>query len=187
MDTLDHTVTHAASKAAGPAAGDVVDRLDALFREHYSGIARMVGRIVGDRGRAEEIAVDVFLKWRRHPGAHGEHAEGWLYRTAARQALDDWRRSERWSRIARALASVWPTPRTPDQLHEEETERQQVRAVLAMLKQRDAELLLLWTEDLTYEQMAAAIGVKPSSIGSLLRRAQAAFRIAYEETHGQHS
>lgn len=180
-------MTHSASEATSPVAVDVGDRLDALFREHYPRIARMIGRIVRDRGRAEEIAVDVFIKWRRHPSAHGDGAEGWLYRTAARQALDDWRRGERWSRIARALAPVWPSPRTPEQLHADETERQQVRAVLAALKRRDAELLLLWTEDVTYEQMAAAIGVKPSSVGSLLRRAQAAFRTAYEETHGQHS
>ena len=187
VDTLDHAVTHTASEATSPAAGDTVDRLDALFREHYPRIARMVGRIVRDRGRAEEIAVDVFIKWRRHRAAHGDRAEGWLYRTAARQALDDWRRAERWLRIARVLAPLWPSPRTPEQLHAAEIERQQVRAVLAALKRRDAELLLLWTEDMTYEQMAAAIGVKPSSIGSLLRRAQAAFRIAYEEIHGQHS
>ena len=89
MDILDHAVTPTASEVASPAAGDAVDRLDALFREHYPRIARMVGRIVRDRGRAEEIAVDVFIKWRRHPAAHGDHAEGWLYRTAVRQALDD--------------------------------------------------------------------------------------------------
>lgn len=187
MDTLDHAVTHSVSEATSPAAGDAVDRLDALFREHYPRIARMIGRIVRDRGRAEEIAVDVFIKWRSHPAAHGDGAAGWLYRTAARRALDDWRRRQRWSRIARALALVLPSPRTPEQLHAAETERQQVRAALAALKRRDAELLLLWTEDVTYEQMAVAIGVKPSSVGSLLRRAQAAFRIAYEEIHGQHS
>ena len=186
MDLLDHAVTHTGSGAASAAAGDV-DRLDTLFREHYPRIARMVGRIVGDRARAEEIAVDVFIKWRRYPAAHGDHAEGWLFRTAARQALDDWRRSERWSRVARLLAAAWPATRTPEQLHAAEIERQQVRAVLSTLKRRDAELLLLWTEDVTYEQMASAIGVKPSSVGSLLRRAQAAFRIAYEETHGQQS
>jgi hypothetical protein len=34
----------------------------------------------------------VFLKWSRHPNAHGDGAEGWLYRTAVRGALDELRR-----------------------------------------------------------------------------------------------
>src|ERR1022692_4800935 len=41
--------------------------------------------------RAEELAVEVFLKWWRHPQAHGEQAEGWLYRTSVREALDELR------------------------------------------------------------------------------------------------
>ena len=60
------------------------DRLDALFRSHYARVARVVGRVVHDQARAEEIAVDVFLRWRRSPAAHGDGAEGWLYRTAVR-------------------------------------------------------------------------------------------------------
>src|SRR3954466_1662275 len=64
------------------------ERLDALFRAHYGRLARVVGRIVHDQAAAEEIAVDVFVKWRGHPAAHGDGAEGWLYRTAGRAAPD---------------------------------------------------------------------------------------------------
>ena len=81
------------------------DRLDELFRAQYARLARVVGRIVQDQGRAEEIAADVFLRWQRHPAAHGEGAEGWLYRTAVRQALDAWRRDQRWARVQRVLGS----------------------------------------------------------------------------------
>ena len=35
---------------------------DACFHAHYARIARVVVRIVGDTGRAEEIAVEAFWK-----------------------------------------------------------------------------------------------------------------------------
>jgi RNA polymerase sigma-70 factor, ECF subfamily len=164
-----------------------VDRLDELFRAHYPRLARVVGRIVHDRARAEEIAADVFLRWQRHPSAHGDGAEGWLYRTAVRQALDAWRRDRRWTQVERLLAHVGIAPRTPDDLHAGAEERRQVRTVLSSLRRREATLLLLWAEDVSYAAIAAAIGVQATSVGSLLRRAQDAFRKEYEARYGQPS
>jgi RNA polymerase sigma-70 factor, ECF subfamily len=163
------------------------DRLDELFRSHYTRLARVVGRIVHDQARAEEIAADVFIRWQRHPGAHGDGAEGWLYRTAVRQALDAWRRDQRWERVERVLAHLGVAPRTPADLHAGAEERRQVREVLAALRSRDATLLLLWAEDVSYADLASAVSVQATSVGSLLRRAQDAFRKAYEGRYGQPS
>jgi RNA polymerase sigma-70 factor (ECF subfamily) len=163
------------------------ERLDALFRAHYGRLARVVGRIVHDQAAAEEIAVDVFVKWRGHPAAHGDGAEGWLYRTAVRAALDRWRRARRWSRVAGVLAHVGIAPRTPEELHADDVERRQVRTVLAALHQRQATILLLWAEDLSYAEIAAAVAIQPSSVGSLLRRAQDAFKKEYEARYGHAS
>ncbi len=166
-------------------SADTGDGLDALFRAHFGRLARVVGRIVHNQAQAEEIAVEVFLRWCRHPSAHGEGAEGWLYRTAVRAALDAWRRGQRWSRVERALAHVGLAPRTPEDLHASSIERRQVRGVLAAVRRRDATLLLLWAEDVSYAEMAIAIEVQASSVGSLLRRAQDAFRKEYEARYGQ--
>jgi hypothetical protein len=38
--------------------------LDAIFRAHYDRVARVIGRVIHDQARAEELAVEVFLKWR---------------------------------------------------------------------------------------------------------------------------
>jgi RNA polymerase sigma-70 factor, ECF subfamily len=163
------------------------DRLDELFRAHYPRLARVVGRIVHDQARAEEIAADVFLRWQRYPRAQGDGAEGWLYRTAVRQALDAWRRDRRWAQVERVLAHVGIAPRTPADLHAGAEERRQVRTALASLRRREATLLLLWAEDVSYAAIAAAVGVQATSVGSLLRRAQDAFRKAYEARYGQPS
>lgn len=165
----------------------VDDRFDAIFRQHYARLARVIGRIVHDRSRAEEIAVDVFLSWRRHPAAQGDGAEGWLYRTAVRAALDAWRREQRWGKVQRLLSWVTGATVSPDAQHAAAVTRANVRATLARMKRRDALALLLWSEDATYAEIAAAVGVKTSSVGSLLARAQAAFRKDFEARHGTHS
>jgi DNA-directed RNA polymerase specialized sigma24 family protein len=39
--------------------------IETLFRAHYGRVARTIARVVGDRARSEELAVEVFLKlWR---------------------------------------------------------------------------------------------------------------------------
>ena len=104
-----------------------------------------------------------------------------------RQALDAWRRDRRWAQVERVLAHVGIAPRTPADLHAGAEERRQVRAVLASLRRREATLLLLWAEDVSYAAIASAVGVQATSVGSLLRRAQDAFRKAYEARYGQPS
>jgi RNA polymerase sigma-70 factor, ECF subfamily len=180
VNTLATTVLPEASEEAGA-------RFDSLFRTHYRRVARVIGRIIHDESRAEEIAVDVFVKWRRHPAAHGTGAEGWLYRTAVRQALDAGRRDTRWYRVRRVLAYVSDLPPTPEELHTHHVERRQVHAVLRSLRRRDVEVLLLWAEDLSHAEIAAAVSVQPSSVGSLLRRAQEKFRTKYEAKYGKQS
>jgi DNA-directed RNA polymerase specialized sigma24 family protein len=43
--------------------------IEVVFRVHYAKVARIIGRLARDRGRAEGLAVEVFLKlWRTSPG-----------------------------------------------------------------------------------------------------------------------
>lgn len=163
---------------------DAQRHLDELFVSHYERITRVIGRVIRDQARAEELAVEVFLKWSRNPGAHGSGAEGWLYRTAARAALDEWRRQARRQRIEKVLVTFLPAPRTPEQCHAAEAEQQRVRAVLAHLDARAGGVLLLWSEELSYREIAAALEINPGYVGSLLSRAQNAFRKEYVKRYG---
>ena len=153
--------------------------LDACFRAHYERVARLIGRVIHDQARAEELAVEVFLKWWRNPQAHGERAEGWLYRTSAREALDELRRQMRRSRFERLFFMVREPPPTPERLYAIDAERQKVRTVLDALKRRHAEILLLWNQGVGYREIAASLEVNPNYVGSLVGRAQEAFRKEY--------
>jgi RNA polymerase sigma-70 factor (ECF subfamily) len=55
---------------------------------------------------------------------------------------------------------------------------------LHALPVRSRELLLLRAEGFRYHEIASAIGVAPGSIGTLLTRAELAFRASYEARRG---
>ncbi len=59
-----------------------------------------------------------------------------------------------------------------------------MRLVLAALDERQAELLLLRSSGLSYEEVASAADVNPSSVGTLISRAQQAFRKEYLKQYG---
>jgi RNA polymerase sigma-70 factor (ECF subfamily) len=157
--------------------------LEAVFHAQYGRIAGTIARVIRDPGRAEELAVEVFLKWSRHPEAQGDRAAGWLYRAAIRTALDELRRQGRRARFERLIHFVSGGP-SPEDLQVSRDDRDRVRGVLATLPRRQAELLLLRHDGLSYEEIASALELNPASVGTLLARAQRAFRREYMKRHG---
>lgn len=168
-----------AKTASASAAFD----FDALFFQEYAAITRLIARIVRDRGRAEELAVETFWRLWRTPGSHGDSACGWLRRAAVRLAIDELRARARRERFDR----LWPfgRVRTPDELFLRSQEQGRVRAVLASMPRRDAELLLLRSDEMSYEELAAALSLNPASVGTLLSRARQAFRKEYVKRYGE--
>jgi RNA polymerase sigma-70 factor (ECF subfamily) len=177
MNPESHPLAEIVAPTGSPDAGE-------LFHLHYPRIARVIARIVNDPGRAEELAADVLWKFLRSSRAHHANPGGWLYRAGIRRAIDELRRQQRRDRLERLFPFLGTVP-SPEQLHNEAQDQQQVRCVLAALKHRDSELLILRSEGLSYEETAEILGVSDTSIGTLLRRAQDAFRKEYIKRYGQ--
>jgi RNA polymerase sigma-70 factor, ECF subfamily len=150
----------------------------ALFHCHYPRVAKVIARIVQDPGRAEELAAEVFWRFWRHPGAHNGNPGGWLYRTAVHLGLDELRRQSRRRRFEQWFEHKPANP-SPEQLFAAGQKQQQVRNVLSSLKQRDSELLILRSDGFSYDEIAEILQVSVTSVGTLLRRAQQAFRKEY--------
>jgi len=163
--------------------------LETIFHAQYKRMCRVIARVLRDPARAEELAVDVFLKWSRHPNAHGVKAEGWLYRTAVHEALDELRRQTHRFRYERLFAFI-PSGKarsspTPEDVRAAKEDQETVRLVLGVLDRRQAQLLLLRSEGFSYEELASTLDLNPASVGTLLARAQQAFRKEYINRYGQ--
>ncbi len=162
--------------------------LETIFHAQYERIARVIAGVIRDPARAEELAVEVFLKWERTPKAQGDGAEGWLYRTAVRMGLNELRRRTLRSRcelLLQFVTSGRAGGSPPDELFATHEQQQRVRLVLTVIEPRQAELLLLRSNDFSYRELASALNLNPASIGTLLSRALQAFRKEFVRRYGE--
>jgi RNA polymerase sigma-70 factor (ECF subfamily) len=160
-----------AEMEVGPASVD----LESIFRTQYPRIARVIARIIGDPARAEELAVEAFLKLWRNCGLENHNPEAWLYRVAVRSGIDELRQRTRRARYESILNLIRTGP-TPEEIYSTNEDKQRVRIVLASIDVRQAELLMLRSYGLSYDELAVALDIKATSVGTLLGRAQQAFR-----------
>jgi RNA polymerase sigma-70 factor, ECF subfamily len=151
---------------------------------NYGRLARLLFRITRDFARAEEMAAEAFWRLHRSPPARDTNLEGWLYRTGLRLALDHLRKERRRARYEALAAAIGLAP-SPDEALEHSEERERVRGVLSKLKHEQAGLILLHAEGFAYAEIGAALNLKTTSVGTLLSRAEEAFRKEYLGRYGK--
>ena len=160
---------------------------DAVFQTHYPRVVGMLGKLMGDRAQAEEIAADAFCKLARQRfKGDGEGLTAWVYRVAINAGLDAVRsntRRKRREEAAGAQSSGTTAPVALDiLLRQERCDR--VQGVLSALKPRDAQLLLLRSGGMAYRELGQTLGIQAGSVGTLLARAEAEFERRYRARYG---
>ncbi len=155
--------------------GSVRSDLEQVFRSAYPRVVGVAARVLGSRSEAEDVAQEVFLTFARSSVPAGE-ATGWLTVAAAHTALNHLRSGRR--RSSREGAAGDGEAVAPDIADAVVTleERRRVRAALARLPRRQAVALVLRHSGLSYAEVAAALDLSPSSVGTTVRRAESALR-----------
>jgi RNA polymerase sigma-70 factor (ECF subfamily) len=82
------------------------------------------------------------------------------------------------------LVRSTPPPSTPEQLHSATEQQERVRSILSALPQREAEFLVLRSHGFSYDEVALTLNINPSSVGTLLSRAQQSFRKEFIKRYG---
>jgi RNA polymerase sigma factor (sigma-70 family) len=161
-----------------------------FYFEHYGRVVSVLFRLMSSRAEAEDLANEVFWKLYSQqlpPNSDGNVA-GWLYRTATNLGIDVLRKNARRRQpehdAARLAERSQATAGPLDEILRAE-QRQAVRLALAELKPLQAQALILRASGFSYHEMAAALGVKRVSIGTLLLRAEQAFRKHYRARGGE--
>ncbi len=121
------------------------------------------------------MAQDVFLAaYRRFPGDY-EQAAGWVRVAAVHTALNALRGERRRDKRQLRVQGVSSLPSAEDTVIEREA-RAELRHILRRLPRRSAAVLVMRHGGMSYVEIAEALGVKVGHVGSLLRRAESAFR-----------
>ena len=173
---LAATLRSGPADASAPLASTVPASFEALFRREYPRVVAIAHRIVRDTDEAEDVAQDVFVSfYRKHPADAG-YAPAWLHAAAAHTALNAIRSRERRGKRETLHAREHDRTVDPQSAAETSETRAEVRVALSRMDERAASLLALRYSGLSYDEIAAALGLRKSSIGTLLSRAEDAFR-----------
>ncbi len=171
-------------------AADSEAQFERVFLEQYTRVYSLLTRLLDDRDEAEDLALETFWRLHRHPATLGESLNlgGWLYRVATNLGLNALRARKR--RVqheldAGKLLLERSGPADPLDSYLEREEQDRVRAVLAGMDSRQAELLILRHSGMSYQETAAALGLSPNSIGTLLLRAEREFEKRYREAESK--
>jgi RNA polymerase sigma-70 factor (ECF subfamily) len=168
----------------GPANSATID-WQAALAEHQRWLRTVVYARVGEPQAVEDVMQEVSLAAVRQQAPLADHGKlaPWLYRLAVTQSLLYRRKHGRRRKLLRQYAqrgeAAGEADRQTDPLEWllAEERRGLIRKALARLPKRDAEILLLkYTEDWSYRQLAQHLGVTESAVQSRLHRARARMR-----------
>jgi len=158
------------------AHGAVRADLGEVFRRDYPRVVGFAARVLGSRDEAEDVAQEAFLAFGRS-AVPADEATGWLAVAAAHTALNllrsGRRRAAREETVAAAADAVVPDVAEAVLTRED---RARVRAALAALPRKQAVALVLRHSGLSYAEVAVALDMSPGSVGTTVRRAEAALR-----------
>jgi RNA polymerase sigma-70 factor (ECF subfamily) len=162
--------------------GEAQRRLFEHYKDRVFSIA--LHFLKGDETTAQDVAQDVFVKvFRAAPSFRKDaRVSTWLYRIVANTCTDELRRRRRFV----------PFADFPDEAHRVTSPRETiehdpdvVRAIHSLSPKLRMAVLLRYYDDLTYDEIAGALGVTQGTVASRLNRAhtQLARKLAHLEPH----
>jgi len=165
---------------------------EALFDRYSRAMVNFAYRYVGDRGRAEELAQDVFLKLHRSLSSYAPASKfrTYLYRIATNHFLNELRRGEYRSRPApleddeeRPRELVDDSAVMPDQMAEARQTEAAVGRALGMLSERERlAISLCRLQGLSYREITEVLETTESAVKALIHRATVALAERMRET-----
>lgn len=155
---------------------------EAFFLQEYGRVVAIAYQIVGERSEAEDVAQEAFasLVRRRRWVPSGS---SWLRVAAAHLALNHVRarkrrleRELRTHRLALRYREGDERASDPQDIVDRAYDRSCVRLAMSRLPIRDARLLALRYGGLSYREIGETLKIDVGHVGTLLARAQRAFR-----------
>ncbi len=173
-----------AAVVSGRADATTDTTFEGLFLEHWAAIYRLLVRLTGDPAEAEDLAMETFVRLYQRPPKHGDgsNLQGWLFRVATNLGLNSlrsYKRRQRYELEAGMDILEDPPANQPVEIWDSQEAQRVTRVTLSRMRPRHAQLLSLRYSGLSYECVAAAMGLAPSSIGPLLLRAEREFARIY--------
>jgi len=163
---------------------------DEAFVLYHRSVYQTAYALLHDAGLAEDVTQEVFLRYYRyqHEAPNDELLRPWLLRVAINVAHNTRRtRSRADARDVEFFQqTVGPEAVTapPDADYERRAEIEEARRALAKIDEPMRSCLLLKQQGLSYKEIAVAVSVNESYVGSLIARGRKEFARVYGKVGG---
>jgi RNA polymerase sigma-70 factor (ECF subfamily) len=177
--------TEAREVIARAKAGDA-EAWGELYRQHAPAIFRFCRRALPTREDAEDATMEVFMKVREKLGQYDASRPftAWLYRVAANHCWDMLRRrkirQDKETEEVDELPLEHPDPNQLERLIEQRTSEEVRKALEKLGTRARMALVMRYYSDMSYDEIADALGVRRAFVGVVLLRARHELRQALE-------
>ena len=180
-----------AARPAAAAAADATDgslaawtppSWDEIVRTHSARVYRLAYRLTGNPHDAADLTQDVFVRVFRSLSTYSPGTfEGWLHRITTNLFLDQVRRKQRirFDALPEDTERLPGTSPSPEQVYSDTHLDPQIQAALdALSPEFRVAVVLCDIEGLTYEEIAATLGIKLGTVRSRIHRGRVQLRQA---------
>ena len=167
-------------------AGDTLAWGD-LYREYAPAIFRFCRRAMPTREDAEDATMEIFMKLRDKLGQYDQSRSftAWLYKVSANHCWDMLRRrklrQDKETEDVTEMPLEAPEPNQLEKLIEERTSEEVRKALDTLGVRARMALVMRYYSDMSYDEIADALGVRRAFVGVVLLRARHDLRQAIGE------
>jgi RNA polymerase sigma-70 factor (ECF subfamily) len=140
---------------------------ETTYRENYPKMFRIAGKMVNDRDVASDIVQEVFVYYfeKLQNGMVVHHPQSWLVRAVMNKCVDDLNKRKKHT----SLNEVSELATEEDNFEIRQRDAILYQAI-SELKPLEIKLIILYSEDYSYKEMAQITGINFSSVGKTLSR-----------------
>jgi RNA polymerase sigma-70 factor, ECF subfamily len=155
-----------------------------LYKQFAAPLFRFCRRVLPTREDAEDAAMDIFVKLRSKLGQYDPERPftAWLYKVAANHCWDLLRRRKIRQDLetgdAEALPLEHPDPGQLDQMISQQTGSGVRQALVRLSDRARMALVLRYYAEMSYDEIAGALGLRRAFVGVVLLRARHELRQA---------
>ena len=178
-------ITEPTEVIARARAGDA-EAWGELYREYAPAIFRFCRRAMPTREDAEDATMEIFMKLKGKLGQYDttRSFSAWLYKVAANHCWDILRRrkirQDRETEDVESLPLEHPEPTQLEKLIEHRSGEEVRKAIEKMGARARMALVMRYYSDMSYDEIADALGVRRAFVGVVLLRARHELRQALE-------
>ena len=186
MSAWEMILTDSESDVVSATQAPVQPNFEEIFAMHHRIIYRYACALTRDGALAEDIVQEVFIRLYKNPDAtrNEEMLRAWLLRVTANVAqnmLRGRRRATARDETFVILAAQTAENPQPDEALLREAEISSARQALNQIREPIRSCLLLKHEGLSHREIAKALGIRETSVGSMIARGRREFIRLYEK------